>query len=147
MSLRAVKEIYQTKSTIEGAGVKLQRAFGFGKTAEFDPFLLLDDFRNERPEDYIAGTWGPASADALLPPAPRCPSDCRSELLRTDARDRRRAHRRRGQTIPERSHQGPAHFVVRASVGAGAEQSHVCTRADGGRLSPGVSASSARWEV
>ena len=37
MSLRAVKEIYQTKPTIEGAGVKLQRAFGFGKTGEFDP--------------------------------------------------------------------------------------------------------------
>jgi hypothetical protein len=60
MSLRAVKQIYQTKPTIEGAGVKLQRAFGFGKTAEFDPFLLLDDFRNENPADYIAGfPWHP----------------------------------------------------------------------------------------
>ncbi len=60
MSLRAVKEIYQTKPTIEGAGVKLQRAFGFGKTAEFDPFLLLDDFRNENPADYLAGfPWHP----------------------------------------------------------------------------------------
>jgi redox-sensitive bicupin YhaK (pirin superfamily) len=28
--------------------VKLQRAFGFGKTKDFDPFLLLDDFRNEK---------------------------------------------------------------------------------------------------
>jgi len=60
MSLRAVKDILETKSTIEGAGVKLQRAFGFGKTKEFDPFLLFDDFRNERPEDYIAGfPWHP----------------------------------------------------------------------------------------
>jgi len=60
MSLRAVKEIYQTKPTIEGAGVKLQRAFGFGKTTEFDPFLLLDDFRNENPADYLAGfPWHP----------------------------------------------------------------------------------------
>jgi quercetin 2,3-dioxygenase len=60
MSLRAVKEIYQTKPTIEGAGVKLQRAFGFGKTKEFDPFLLLDDFRNENPADYLAGfPWHP----------------------------------------------------------------------------------------
>ncbi len=60
MSLRAVKEIYQTKPTIEGAGVKLQRAFGFGKTQEFDPFLLLDDFRNENPADYLAGfPWHP----------------------------------------------------------------------------------------
>jgi quercetin 2,3-dioxygenase len=60
MSLRAVKEIYHTKPTIEGAGVKLQRAFGFGKTHEFDPFLLLDDFRNENPADYLAGfPWHP----------------------------------------------------------------------------------------
>jgi redox-sensitive bicupin YhaK (pirin superfamily) len=60
MSLRAVKEIIGTKPTIEGAGVKLQRAFGFGKTGEFDPFLLLDDFRNENPADYLAGfPWHP----------------------------------------------------------------------------------------
>jgi quercetin 2,3-dioxygenase len=55
MSLRPVKQIFETKPTIEGAGVKLQRAFGFGKTKEFDPFLLLDDFRNENPADYLAG--------------------------------------------------------------------------------------------
>jgi quercetin 2,3-dioxygenase len=60
MSLRAVKQILETKPTIEGAGVKLQRAFGFGKTREFDPFLLLDDFRNENPADYLAGfPWHP----------------------------------------------------------------------------------------
>jgi redox-sensitive bicupin YhaK (pirin superfamily) len=60
MSLRPVKQIVRTKPTIEGAGVKLQRAFGFGKTKEFDPFLLLDDFRNENPEDYEAGfPWHP----------------------------------------------------------------------------------------
>ncbi len=60
MSLRPVKEITQTKPTIEGAGVKLQRAFGFGQTKNFDPFLLLDDFRNDRPEDYLAGfPWHP----------------------------------------------------------------------------------------
>ncbi len=60
MSLRPVKDVLHTQSTIEGAGVKLQRAFGFGKTKEFDPFLLFDDFRNERPEDYLAGfPWHP----------------------------------------------------------------------------------------
>ena len=60
MSLRAVKQILQTKPTLEGAGVKLQRAFGFGKTAEFDPFLLFDDFRGDNPADYIAGfPWHP----------------------------------------------------------------------------------------
>jgi quercetin 2,3-dioxygenase len=60
MSLRPVKQIIQTKPTLEGAGVKLQRAFGFGKTKEFDPFLLLDDFRNDNPDDYLAGfPWHP----------------------------------------------------------------------------------------
>src|SRR5205807_45880 len=60
MSLRPVKQIIQPTPTIEGAGVKLQRAFGFGKTTEFDPFLLLDDFRNDNPDDYRAGfPWHP----------------------------------------------------------------------------------------
>ena len=60
MSLRPVKQMLETKPTIEGAGVKLQRAFGFGKTTEFDPFLLLDDFRNDHPADYLAGfPWHP----------------------------------------------------------------------------------------
>ena len=50
MSLRPTKQTIQTTPTIEGAGVKLQRAFGFGKTKDFDPFLLLDDFRNDNPD-------------------------------------------------------------------------------------------------
>jgi redox-sensitive bicupin YhaK (pirin superfamily) len=45
---------------MEGAGVQLRRAFGFGNTSEFDPFLLLDDFRNDNPEAYLAGfPWHP----------------------------------------------------------------------------------------
>ena len=60
MSIRPVKRIVQSQPTIEGAGVRLRRAFGFGETEEFDPFLLLDDFRNDRPEDYRAGfPWHP----------------------------------------------------------------------------------------
>jgi quercetin 2,3-dioxygenase len=60
MSIRPVKRIVQSKPTLEGAGVKLRRAFGFGDTSEFDPFLLLDDFRNDRPDDYRAGfPWHP----------------------------------------------------------------------------------------
>jgi quercetin 2,3-dioxygenase len=60
MSIRAVKQITPSQPTLEGAGVRLRRAFGFGKTDEFDPFLLFDDFRGERPEDYIAGfPWHP----------------------------------------------------------------------------------------
>jgi redox-sensitive bicupin YhaK (pirin superfamily) len=60
MSIRPVKSIVTSKPTLEGAGVKLNRAFGFGNTSEFDPFLLLDDFRNDRPDDYRAGfPWHP----------------------------------------------------------------------------------------
>ncbi len=60
MSIRPVKRAIQAQPTIEGAGVKLRRAFGFGNTSDFDPFLLLDDFRNEHPEDYLAGfPWHP----------------------------------------------------------------------------------------
>ncbi len=60
MPTRSVKRLSKAKPTIEGAGVRLRRAFGFGNTADFDPFLLLDDFRNENPEDYLAGfPWHP----------------------------------------------------------------------------------------
>ncbi|MEE8134279.1 MAG: pirin family protein, partial [Gemmatimonadales bacterium] len=60
MSIRPVKRIVEAQPTIEGAGVKLHRGFGFGKTDEFDPFLLFDDFRNENPADYQAGfPWHP----------------------------------------------------------------------------------------
>src|SRR3954454_16971306 len=60
MSIRPVKRLIQSKPTLEGAGVHLRRAFGFGNTSEFDPFLLLDDFRNDIPEDYLAGfPWHP----------------------------------------------------------------------------------------
>ena len=60
MSIRPVKRLIQAKPTVEGAGVRLRRAFGFGNTLDFDPFLLLDDFRNDQPEDYLAGfPWHP----------------------------------------------------------------------------------------
>jgi quercetin 2,3-dioxygenase len=60
MSIRAVKRISQSTPAREGAGVNLRRAFGFGKTSDFDPFLLLDDFRNDNPDDYLAGfPWHP----------------------------------------------------------------------------------------
>ncbi|UCD23600.1 MAG: pirin family protein [Gemmatimonadota bacterium] len=60
MSIRPVKQIVQARPTVEGAGVRLRRAFGFGDTSDFDPFLLFDDFRNENPADYMAGfPWHP----------------------------------------------------------------------------------------
>jgi redox-sensitive bicupin YhaK (pirin superfamily) len=60
MSIRPIKRITRATPTMEGAGVKLHRAFGFGTTSEFDPFLLFDDFRTDRPDDYKAGfPWHP----------------------------------------------------------------------------------------
>ncbi len=60
MSIRPVKRISEATPTMEGAGVHLRRAFGFGETEPFDPFLLFDDFRNDRPQDYLAGfPWHP----------------------------------------------------------------------------------------
>jgi redox-sensitive bicupin YhaK (pirin superfamily) len=60
MAIRMVKRLVKAKPTLEGAGVRLRRAFGFGATSDYDPFLLLDDFRNDRPEDYLAGfPWHP----------------------------------------------------------------------------------------
>jgi redox-sensitive bicupin YhaK (pirin superfamily) len=60
MSIRPIKRIVEATPHVEGAGVKLHRGFGFGDTTEFDPFLLFDDFRNDRPDDYLAGfPWHP----------------------------------------------------------------------------------------
>jgi redox-sensitive bicupin YhaK (pirin superfamily) len=60
MSIRAVNRVIQASPAIEGAGVRLHRGFGFGDTADFDPFLLFDDFRNDRPADYLKGfPWHP----------------------------------------------------------------------------------------
>ncbi len=60
MSLRPVASVSRAQPTLEGAGVKLHRAFGFHDPELSDPFLLFDDFRNERPEDYLRGfPWHP----------------------------------------------------------------------------------------
>jgi redox-sensitive bicupin YhaK (pirin superfamily) len=57
---RKIKKILKGKPTIEGAGVHLKRAFGFYQVPLLDPFLLLDDFHSNRPEDYIRGfPWHP----------------------------------------------------------------------------------------
>ena len=57
---REIKEIFKGKAVTEGAGVKLRRVFGFAEPEMFDPFLMLDDFRADNPEDFIAGfPWHP----------------------------------------------------------------------------------------
>ncbi len=60
MSIRPVKHISGTSPHVEGAGVNLQRVFGFGDPSLTDPFLMMDDFRNDNPRDYLAGfPWHP----------------------------------------------------------------------------------------
>jgi len=60
MSIRPVTQTSPAQPTMEGAGVKLHRAFGFQDPTMLDPFLLFDDFRNEHPQDYIRGfPWHP----------------------------------------------------------------------------------------
>ena len=53
--MREAVEVLAARPTMEGAGVRLRRGFGFGEVPRFDPFLLLDDFRGDRPRDYLAG--------------------------------------------------------------------------------------------
>jgi len=54
------KTILKSKPTIEGAGVKLKRVFGYPEVPLLDPFLLLDDFGSDNADDYLAGfPWHP----------------------------------------------------------------------------------------
>ena len=60
MSIRPVVSSHQAVPTMEGAGVKLHRAFGFHNPDLADPYLLFDDFRGDHPSDYMAGfPWHP----------------------------------------------------------------------------------------
>lgn len=57
---RSVALLLTGKPTVEGAGVRLNRVFGYPEAPKFDPFLLLDDFGSDNPDDYIAGfPWHP----------------------------------------------------------------------------------------
>lgn len=59
-STRAVREIIKAKPVLEGAGVRLKRVFGFHQVPKLDPFLLLDDFHSDQPQDYAMGfPWHP----------------------------------------------------------------------------------------
>ena len=58
--IRKINKVWQSKPTVEGAGVHLHRAFGYYQVPQFDPFLLLDDFRGEDPAAYLKGfPWHP----------------------------------------------------------------------------------------
>lgn len=58
--VRGTGRILRAYATVEGAGVRLHRAFGTYEVPQFDPFLMLDDFRSRTPSDYLAGfPWHP----------------------------------------------------------------------------------------
>lgn len=60
LKTRKIIAITQSQPVLEGANVRLRRAFGFGNERQCDPFLLLDDFRSDSPVDYINGfPWHP----------------------------------------------------------------------------------------
>jgi redox-sensitive bicupin YhaK (pirin superfamily) len=60
METRKIKKVFKSQPVLEGAGVHLKRAMGNKEVPQFDPFLLLDDFRSERPGDYLKGfPWHP----------------------------------------------------------------------------------------
>jgi quercetin 2,3-dioxygenase len=60
MAVRRVRNSWKSQPTVEGAGVHLNRVFGFHEVPRLDPFLLLDDFRSNRPDFYIKGfPWHP----------------------------------------------------------------------------------------
>jgi len=57
---RKINKVFKSKPTIEGAGVHLNRVFGFSEVPLFDPFLLLDDFRSDHPDHFLKGfPWHP----------------------------------------------------------------------------------------
>ena len=65
---RKIRKVWKSKPTIEGAGVHLQRVFGYNHVPQLDPFLLLDDFRSNNPAHYLKGfPWHPIGVSKRLP--------------------------------------------------------------------------------
>ena len=61
VQVRNIRQVLKAHETMEGAGVRLHRAFGYGQVPLFDPFLMLDVFRaGDNPADYLSGfPWHP----------------------------------------------------------------------------------------
>jgi redox-sensitive bicupin YhaK (pirin superfamily) len=55
MTTRTIREIVESVPTSDGAGVRLRRSLGRSDRARLDPFLMLDEFSSENPDDYVAG--------------------------------------------------------------------------------------------
>ncbi len=126
MSIRPIKRLAKAKPTLEGAGVHLRRAFGFGNTSDFDPFLLLDDFRNDIP--------GGLSGRLPVASAPRhrdhhlCPG--RNRRARRQHGQPRRHRRRRRPVDDGRAAGSSTRRCPRATTRAG------CTGSSCGRTCP-----------
>ncbi len=59
-AIRKIAKVWESRPTLEGAGVRLRRAFGYQQVPQLDPFLLLDDFHSHDPADYLKGfPWHP----------------------------------------------------------------------------------------
>src|SRR5688572_30744704 len=57
---RRLESVWESQPTLEGAGVHIRRAFGNGVAPKLDPFLLLDDLRNDNPQEFEVGfPWHP----------------------------------------------------------------------------------------
>ncbi len=81
MSIRPVRHASVARPTMEGAGVHLHRVFGFGDPSLTDPFLMMDDFRNDRAEDYIKGfPWHPHRGSRRSPTCSRARSSIATAL-------------------------------------------------------------------
>ena len=60
MIIRRIVKVFKSRPTIEDSGVHLKRAFGYFQVPQLDPFLMLDDFHTNNPDEYMAGfPWHP----------------------------------------------------------------------------------------
>ncbi len=60
VEIRGIRAVFKSKPTMEGAGVRLKRVFGYNEVELMDPFLLLDHFGSDNPDDYLKGfPWHP----------------------------------------------------------------------------------------
>ncbi len=60
VEIRGIRTVFKSKPTMEGAGVRLKRVFGYNEVELMDPFLLLDHFGSDNPDDYLKGfPWHP----------------------------------------------------------------------------------------
>ncbi len=73
MSTRTLNHVIPGVETSDGAGVRLRRSIGSSAGTRLDPFLMLDEFGTENPEDYIAGFLAQLSIPPIAPSGSFCP--------------------------------------------------------------------------